>query len=126
MSENIEVSYKKNGCYPVIIESGLAKLCGYIRDLYPSLVRICIVSDTNVSKFYGDAVRTALDGCCEHINIHYSYFNKEFKCPNYAGPHQYEEISSVVHTVNGLPVIEGTYRCKYCGCTCVQWGTRSW
>ena len=66
------------------------------------------------------------DGGCVHINIHYSYFNQEFKCPNYAGPHQYEEISSVVHTVNGLPVIEGTYRCKYCGCTCVQWGTRSW
>ena len=65
--ESVEISYKKNGCYRVVIEEDYGRLAQYIKELFPGLVRICIFSDTNVSKLYLEEVTSHLSGCCEHI-----------------------------------------------------------
>ena len=65
MSDPIEVSYKNNGCYRVVVTEDYSDLSQYIRELFPGLVRICIISDTNVSKLYLDTVKAALSDCCE-------------------------------------------------------------
>lgn len=67
MLEPIEVSHKKNGCYSVVICEDYSKLGDHIRELFPSLVRICIISDSNVSPLYMDTVKDALSSCCEKI-----------------------------------------------------------
>ncbi len=69
MTENnsLEISYKNNGTYPVIVAADYSGLKDVISGRFPNLKRICIVSDSNVSKLYMDDVKKALEGTCETI-----------------------------------------------------------
>ena len=63
----LEISYKNNGSYPVVISSDYKGLASLISEKYPNLQRICIVSDSNVSRLYLDDVRNELSGICDRI-----------------------------------------------------------
>ena len=67
MENTIEVSYKKSGTYKVIVKSDYDALGEYISGLFPNLKRICIVSDSNVSKLYLDTVKAAVSPCCDKV-----------------------------------------------------------
>ena len=69
MNENsvLEITYKDNGSYTVGISEDYSELGRMVADLFPNLQRICIVSDTNVSKLFLEDVRSALSGVCPHI-----------------------------------------------------------
>jgi 3-dehydroquinate synthase len=67
MENTIEISYKNNGTYKVVINRDYNELGSLVSELFPNLIRICIVSDSNVSKVYLDDVKEALKGCCETV-----------------------------------------------------------
>ena len=59
----LNISYKNNGSYPVIIENNYGKLAEMISGMFPNLQRICIVTDSNVAPLYLDAVRSYVSEC---------------------------------------------------------------
>ena len=68
MSNSLEVTYKNNGSYNVVISRDYSELGSYVTKLFPNLQRICIVTDSNVSEIYLKDVKAALDGCCGSIS----------------------------------------------------------
>ena len=69
MNENnsLEISYKNNGSYNVVIRDDYSDLGLMVSELFPNLKKICIVSDTNVSKLFLDDVKNALSGTCTQV-----------------------------------------------------------
>ncbi|MCR5302786.1 MAG: 3-dehydroquinate synthase [Lachnospiraceae bacterium] len=69
--DNINVSYKNAGEYPVIIRDTYDHLADEIKDRFGSFKRICIITDSNVAPLYLDTVKEALSSCadliCDHI-----------------------------------------------------------
>ncbi len=63
----LNISYKNAGSYPVVIEKDYSSLGSYISEMFPQLKRICIVTDTNVSKLYLDNIKSFVSDCCEHV-----------------------------------------------------------
>ena len=59
----LNISYKNNGSYPVIIENDYGKLAEMISGMFPNLQRICIVTDSNVAPLYLDAVTSYVSEC---------------------------------------------------------------
>ena len=59
----LNISYKNNGSYPVIIENNYGKLAEMISGMFPNLQRICIVTDSNVAPLYLDAVTSYVSEC---------------------------------------------------------------
>ena len=59
----LNISYKNNGSYPVVIENNYGKLAEMISGMFPNLQRICIVTDSNVAPLYLDAVRSYVSEC---------------------------------------------------------------
>ena len=70
MNGILDISYKNNGSYQVVISRDYKDLASYVKDLFPNLKRICIISDSNVSKLWLDEVRNGLEGTCEKITDH--------------------------------------------------------
>jgi len=70
MNSFLEISYKNNGNYQVVISDDYKELGKYVSDLFPNLKRICIISDSNVSKLWLDDVKASLDGTCDTIIDH--------------------------------------------------------
>ena len=68
MSNTLEVSYKNNGSYDVVIDRDYSGLGSYVSKLFPNLRRVCIVTDSNVSGLYLKDVKDSLTGCCESIH----------------------------------------------------------
>ena len=54
----LNISYKNAGSYPVVIEKDYSSLGSNISEMFPQLKRICIVTDTNVSKLYLDNIKS--------------------------------------------------------------------
>lgn len=67
MENVLNVTYKNNGSYDVVIEEDYKGLSSRIASLFPNLKRICIVTDSNVAKLYLDDVKSALSGCADRI-----------------------------------------------------------
>ena len=63
----LNISYKNNGSYPVIIENDYSKLAEMISGMFPNLQRICIVTDSNVAPLYLDAVRSYVSECAAAV-----------------------------------------------------------
>ncbi len=70
MEETLNISYKNNGSYPVVIKEDYSDLNGLISDMMPALKRIFIISDSNVAPLYLDKVKNVLSGCAENIYYH--------------------------------------------------------
>ncbi len=66
----LEVSYKNNGHYSVVIADDYEDLGKQIRELFPNLVRICIISDSEVAKLYLDDVISSIRDCCTDVITH--------------------------------------------------------
>ncbi len=67
MEDALNISYKNNGSYPVVIEENYNRLGSIVRDMFPELKRIMIISDSNVSGLYLDTVKEALSGCADTV-----------------------------------------------------------
>ena len=67
MDNKLEVSYKNNGSYDVVIKRDYNDLANHISALFPNVQRICIISDSNVSGIYLEDVRRSLSLCCTKI-----------------------------------------------------------
>ena len=69
MDENsiLEITYKNNGSYNVVIREDYSELGQMVSALFPNLQRICIVTDSNVSKLFLDDVKSALSDVCPSI-----------------------------------------------------------
>ena len=67
MDEFLTVSYKNGGSYKVVINKDYSGLGQEIKELFPNLRRICIVSDSNVAKLYLEDVRSAISSCSETV-----------------------------------------------------------
>lgn len=63
----LNISYKNNGSYPVVIEKDYSRLAELISEMFPGLKRICIVTDSNVAGLYLHELRTVLSKCCETV-----------------------------------------------------------
>ena len=70
MNNNLEISYKNNGCYQVVISDDYSSLASLVKELFPDLKRICIISDSNVAKLYLDDLHLALSDTCDLITDH--------------------------------------------------------
>ena len=68
MESILDISYKNNGSYKVIISEDYGSLGSYIEGLFPNLKRIFIVSDSNVSSLYIDEVKNSVRGCCDTVS----------------------------------------------------------
>ncbi|MBO4903806.1 MAG: 3-dehydroquinate synthase [Lachnospiraceae bacterium] len=67
MEKTLNVSYRNSGSYDVVVSDDYTGLTSHIQELFPTLKRICIVSDSNVHKLYAEEVRAALEPCAELI-----------------------------------------------------------
>ena len=67
MENILDVSYKNNGSYKVVIRKDYDELGPLIKELFPNLKRICIVSDTNVAPKYAENVKAAVSGCADLV-----------------------------------------------------------
>ena len=67
MDDFLTVSYKNSGSYKVVINKDYSGLGQEIKELFPNLRRICIVSDSNVAGLYLSDVKSALSSCCETV-----------------------------------------------------------
>lgn len=70
MENTLNVSYKNYNTYDVVISDDYGKLSSYISELFPTLKKICIISDSNVAPLYLEEVKTALSPVCEKIITH--------------------------------------------------------
>lgn len=70
MERRLEISHKKTGSYPVIINDDFSLLSQSVKELFPNLKRICIISDSNVAPLFLDEVKNILSSCCEKIYDH--------------------------------------------------------
>ena len=67
MENILDVSYKNTGSYKVVIRNNYDELGGLIKELFPNLQRICIVSDTNVAAEHLDTVKEAVSDCASKV-----------------------------------------------------------
>ena len=67
MEDALNISYKNNGSYPVVIRSDYKDLTRALSQIFPDLKRILIISDSNVSKLYLESVKEILSLCCETV-----------------------------------------------------------
>ena len=67
MDDFLTVSYKNSGSYKVVINKDYSGLGQEIKELFPNLRRICIVSDSNVAGLYLSDVKSALSSCYETV-----------------------------------------------------------
>ena len=67
MDDFLTVSYKNSGSYKVVINKDYSGLGQEIKELFPNLRRVCIVSDSNVAGLYLSDVKSALSLCCETV-----------------------------------------------------------
>ncbi len=67
MDTVLDISYKNNGCYQVAVEEDYSRLGRLLSERFPGLKRICIVSDSNVSKLYLDNVISAVSPCADAV-----------------------------------------------------------
>ncbi|MBR6469166.1 MAG: 3-dehydroquinate synthase, partial [Lachnospiraceae bacterium] len=79
MNNSLEVTYKNNGSYRVVISDDYSSLQDLVRELFPDLKRICIISDSNVAPLYLDDVRSALKGTCDILTDHVFTAGEESK-----------------------------------------------
>ncbi|MCR5673202.1 MAG: 3-dehydroquinate synthase [Lachnospiraceae bacterium] len=70
MENRLTVDHKNTGSYDVIIEKDFAGLSRIVSELFPSLKRICVITDSNVAKLYLDEVKKVLSDCCESVIDH--------------------------------------------------------
>ena len=89
--KRLDVKFKNDGTYPVIISNDYSELPGMIKEMYPSLKRICIVSDSDVAPLYLMTVRSLLSDCCEKISDHVF--------PAGEGSKTYETVLSIYDTL---------------------------
>ncbi|MCR5673284.1 MAG: 3-dehydroquinate synthase [Lachnospiraceae bacterium] len=67
MENILNVSYKDNGSYDVVIREDFSALGKRIGELFPGLKRICIVTDSNVSSLYLEEVKKCVMPFCEKV-----------------------------------------------------------
>lgn len=67
MDNAINISFKNNGSYPVVIEEDYERLGSLLGEMFPNLKRICIVTDSNVAGLYLENLKSVISGACETI-----------------------------------------------------------
>ena len=67
MDNDIIISYKNTGQYPVVTESGYDNLAANIVSQCGKFKRACVITDSNVAPLYLKTVKKELSGCCELI-----------------------------------------------------------
>lgn len=67
MDNDIIITYKDTGEYPVIIRGSYDDLAESVRKIRPEFTRICVITDTNVAPLYLDTVKAELSKCCKSI-----------------------------------------------------------
>ena len=69
-TDTLEITYKDGGKYRVMIENDYLGLTDAVKELFPNLKRIMVITDSNVAPLYLKEVKDALTPCCETIADH--------------------------------------------------------
>ena len=72
MSERMNILYDKKPCYDIVFTKDFSELITELQALGIQERKVCIVTDSKVTSFYGDEVMTLLDGQCKK-NVLFSF-----------------------------------------------------
>ena len=64
MAQRLSVSYEKKPCYDIVFSQSFEGLWEELAELGASERRLCIVTDSNVDKLYGEEILNCISGKC--------------------------------------------------------------
>lgn len=64
MAQRLPILYQKKPCYDIVFAKDFQGLLEELKELEVSNRRLCIVTDSNVDKLYGEEVQKLLEGNC--------------------------------------------------------------
>lgn len=64
MAQRLPILYNKKPCYDIVFSQGFEGIWEELAELGAENKRLCIVTDSNVDKFYGEELRSLLEGKC--------------------------------------------------------------
>ncbi|MCR5356933.1 MAG: 3-dehydroquinate synthase [Lachnospiraceae bacterium] len=69
MDNSVTVNPKGAEPYDIMIRLGFDDLCDALTSIFPPSCKICIISDINVSKLYGDELKSALYKSYKNVDL---------------------------------------------------------
>lgn len=76
MSKRLPILYHKNPCYDIVFSYSFEELWAELQELGAKEKKLCIITDTDVEKLYGQELFSFLEGKCRKVNI-YSFLAGE-------------------------------------------------
>ena len=70
MAQRLPVLYNRKPCYDIVFAQSFDGLLEELADLGAAEKRLCIVTDSNVNKLYGDELKRLLDGKCRKVSLY--------------------------------------------------------
>lgn len=67
MEQRLSISYQKKPCYDIVFEQSFDNLTKELKEFSCADKRICIVTDSNVERLYGDTVKKLLQDICRKV-----------------------------------------------------------
>ena len=67
MAQRLPILYQKKTCYDIVFAKDFQGLLEELKELEVSNRRLCIVTDSNVDKLYGEEVQKLLEGNCMKV-----------------------------------------------------------
>lgn len=65
MAQRLQILYNKKPCYDIVYSQSFNGFWEELQELGAEEKRLCIVTDSNVEKLYGEEIRTLLEGKCK-------------------------------------------------------------
>ena len=70
MAQRLPILFQKKPCYDIVFSRGFEELNEELNELQVQEKRLCIISDSNVSALYGEALKEQLSGICRKVCLY--------------------------------------------------------
>lgn len=70
MAQRLPVNYNRKPCYDIVFSQSFDELWEELKHLGADEKRLCIVTDSNVSKLYGENLKKELEGKCSKVSLY--------------------------------------------------------
>ena len=70
MAQRLTVLMDKKPCYDIVVSKSFEELPEELKELGAEERKLCIVTDSNVKNFYGDALSEVLEGKCRKLSVY--------------------------------------------------------
>lgn len=70
MAQRLPVNYNRKPCYDIVFSQSFDELWEELKHLGADEKRLCIVTDSNVSKLYGENLKKELEGKCGKVSLY--------------------------------------------------------